>query len=415
MSNRARIVPKIEESKKGRGGSANEFSVELPPFRAGGATVRRRKLCDAMKRLRIETILLGIGAVSVLLVGGCRTPEKRSDADAPPPRPTMAHCASRSEPGVPLDSGPFCLDADTDARSYGARARAPLDGVCTELFNGECELYRRFGLHRVDSFAYVARDDVARRISVVRSDFDSVLGAYGFFQRRVVGDDHPLRATSVPIDVGAGAALGAGVLYARDGASVFELVFTSEDDPPEVIERESKGPLVALARALVAASPVPVPTPRLVEVLTECPHVARSGGPGDGCAGRSRPVPFGVRVEEGLLLGRVRTARFLDLVLESPHRGTFRGLVVEQRDPKAARDLLTEVVRQPLGEKWDSTKTKTIRVTREDAEPEDWVLGVEGRFLVGVGPDSRSARPMERARIASELTELRARVTRFEE
>lgn len=345
----------------------------------------------------------------------CRSPERKADAEPPPPAPTVAHCAARSDLGLPLESVGFCLDADSDVRTYGARTRAPLEGVCTELFNGECELYRRFGLNRVESFSYVERENVGRRITVVRSDFDASLGAYGFFQRRVVGDDHPLRVATKLVDVGARGALGAGVLYVWSGASVLELIFTSDEEPPQVIERIAGAPLVALATGLVHAGRPATPSPRLLELVEGCRSARgpRTDGPRAeaDCAG-SQPVPFGVRVEEGLLFGRVRTTRFLTSVLESPSGGTFREIVVEQRDARAARDLLSEILRQPLGERWDPTKTRKLRVTREDAEPEDWTLAVAGRYLVAVGPDPTSPRPLPAAALDGEIVKAAAKLTR---
>ena len=54
----------------------------------------------------------------------------------------------------PRVAGDYCIDPNGDAKTFGESAAQPLDAVC-DLFDGECEVYKSFGLKRVVTVQYV--------------------------------------------------------------------------------------------------------------------------------------------------------------------------------------------------------------------------------------------------------------------
>jgi len=102
---------------------------------------------------------------------GC---DKKGDArdDRGPPPPSAAPSAGPAHPDlcaggggqdtdtvsapfVPRTVGTFCLDPQGEPKTYGDKGKLSMDDVCTTAFDGECELYKRFGLDRVVVLRYV--------------------------------------------------------------------------------------------------------------------------------------------------------------------------------------------------------------------------------------------------------------------
>src|SRR5580692_8784186 len=99
----------------------------------------------------------------------------KSDATpgaAPPPPPASATamagaCASgggtdgdaTSAPFFPrlVKAGPidYCIDPQSEVRAFGEKAKLTLEDVCTSAVDGECEVYKRYGLKRFVSLRYI--------------------------------------------------------------------------------------------------------------------------------------------------------------------------------------------------------------------------------------------------------------------
>src|SRR5690606_30725455 len=113
----------------------------------------------------------------------------------------------------PRTSGAYCVDPNGEVRAYGESASGTLDEVCTQLFDGECEVYKGFGLKRVVTLRYVDGKGSPASINVNLSRFADREGAYGFFTKRVVGDSDPVEATTQKLEAGGAGALGSGIAY----------------------------------------------------------------------------------------------------------------------------------------------------------------------------------------------------------
>jgi hypothetical protein len=176
---------------------------------------------------------------------GCNKEEKKVGGDQPPPPPTSSAsptagggpCANGggenkdpvSSAYFPRKSGAYCLDPEGEVKTYGEKGKLSMDEVCTKAFDGECEVYKRFGLKRVVTLRYVDGSGAPSSVEVVLSQFPDAGGAYGMFTKRVVADGDPANASTKPFPAGAAAAMGKSNAYVWKGPYLAELTFVTED------------------------------------------------------------------------------------------------------------------------------------------------------------------------------------------
>ncbi|MDP9002232.1 MAG: hypothetical protein M3O46_19235 [Myxococcota bacterium] len=224
-------------------------------------------------------------------LGAC---DKKGDArdDRPPPPPTSiasAHadlCAEGggldtdaiSAPFFPrlierADGRPYCLDPQSEPKTYGDKAKLSMDEVCTTAFDGECEVYKSFGLERVVVARYVDGNGAPNSVEVNLSRFATQDGAYAMFTKRVVADGDPARASVKPMAAGAAAATSSSNAYVWRGQYLVELTFVTEDTKmtPADMSRANEQSTGAIAKDIggrlpggsglpAAATVLPVPS-----------------------------------------------------------------------------------------------------------------------------------------------------------
>src|SRR4030095_10877604 len=99
---------------------------------------------------------------------GCKKQDKQNDEErgvAPPPIAASKPGACSGGGGTPTDNvsaaffprtvEDYCIDPHGDMRAYGQNAAGTLGDVCTQLFDGECEVYKSYGLERVVTLRYI--------------------------------------------------------------------------------------------------------------------------------------------------------------------------------------------------------------------------------------------------------------------
>jgi hypothetical protein len=194
-------------------------------------------------RLGSPCKLAAVVALLSLAIGCDKKGDARDDHPSPPPPPepvASAHadvCAGGgaqdtdavSAPFVPRAAGGFCLDPQGEPKTYGAQGKLSMDEVCTTAFDGECEVYKRFGLDRVVVVRYVDGTGAPNSVEVNLSRFATPEGAYAMFTKRVVADGDPARATVKPLAAGAAGATSSSNAYVWRGAYLAELTFVTED------------------------------------------------------------------------------------------------------------------------------------------------------------------------------------------
>ncbi len=129
----------------------------------------------------------------------------------------------------PRTAAGFCIDPAAVEKTYGEGGKFTMDEVCTTAFDGECEVYKRFGLKRVVALRYVDGSGAPASVEINLSTFADAAGALGMYTKRVVADGDPAKATVKPLDAGGYGAIGKSNAYVWKGAHLIELTFNTED------------------------------------------------------------------------------------------------------------------------------------------------------------------------------------------
>jgi len=232
--------------------------------------------------------------------------EKVEQGSAPPPVASSKPGACTSGGGTVADAvssayfprvaGSYCIDPNGDARTYGEAAKGTLETVCTELLDGECEVYKNYGLKRVVTLRYVDGAGSPGTVNVITSRFASAEGAFAFFTKRIIADGDPADGTPKELPAGAEGALGTGIAYIWRGELVAELSYANELETPDQIKVTSAKVLPELARQIGDhlpgdVNPLPavrlLPTERLVPMGISYAHRDALGvaGLGSGAIG----------------------------------------------------------------------------------------------------------------------------------
>lgn len=305
------------------------------------------------------------------MLAGCSRDEERGQA---PPAPVVRAAnvcegAARAPVvGLPARVGQFCVDPNSDVRRYGAFGSSPLDGVCVELFNGECEVYKSYGLEGVKTLRYVDSGGGPVTVNVVVSSFRRSTGAYGFFTRRILGDGHPSQVTVKPLQVQGRAVAGVGTVIVWRGKDVVELTYVSDEATPEEIETQGLKVLEPMARAVSEELVGDVEPERAVRFLETL-----------------GADTLGVSVHVEGMMGVSGTGPGA-LGYYSKGATPHRIVVAERRDKAGAEDLLGLLRRSGPGKKLKGSDVIELRQTREGAAPETWYLRRNDDAVLAVGP-----------------------------
>nr|PZN25943.1 MAG: hypothetical protein DIU78_09105 [Pseudomonadota bacterium] len=320
----------------------------------------------------------------VVVLAACKKSPDPNEGAAPPPPPVASSqpgaCASGggsvkdpvSAPHLPRIAGEYCIDPHGEVKTFGEQAGAPLEAVC-DLFDGECEIYKRFGLERVVTLQYIDGQGSPGTVAVTLSRFDSPEAAYGFFTKRVVADGDPLEAAPAPLDAGAAAALGTGMATVYRGEMVAELRYVHELESPEQLKASSARVLPVIAKALGERLPGEKTVPAAVARLPE-----------------ANRVPSGVHYEYRDLFGVSGAGRgAFGFYVDGKQR--YRALVGIRGDEEAAKDTLHTLSRlegahRIKGAGYDA---HVVKVRESDGAPKaEWVVGRVGNVVAGVGDEA---------------------------
>jgi hypothetical protein len=212
------------------------------------------------------------------LSGACaKSDDAKNDRQPPPPPPAVGSSAHADVCGVgggldtdsvsasfiPRVEGGYCLDPQGEPKTYGAQGKFTMEEVCTTAFDGECEVYKRFGLDRVVVLRYVDGTGAPNSVEVNLSRFSTSDGAYAMFTKRVVADGDPARATVKAAALGAVGATSSSNAYVWRGSYLVELTFVTEDTKmtPEQMAAQNEQSTGVIARDIGAKLPGPTDLP----------------------------------------------------------------------------------------------------------------------------------------------------------
>src|SRR5262245_45994067 len=184
-------------------------------------------MTPAMFQERIGRVL---GCVTLLLLSslaflGCKEDKPKPTPPPPPPSAGVgtvaAACATGGGALTDPVSAPFfartvdgyCIDPQGEIRTYGEKGKLSMDEVCTTAFDGECEVYKNFGLKRLVTLHHVDGAGKGGSGEVNLSQFADAAGAYGMFTLRVVAGDPAEPSTPKVLPAGTAGAIGTGRAY----------------------------------------------------------------------------------------------------------------------------------------------------------------------------------------------------------
>ncbi len=224
-------------------------------------------------------------AGSLLLAIGCdkEKGEKPKGGDVPPPVPSAPASASQgpsacasgggtvgdsvSAAFFPRVAGGYCVDPQGEVKTYGEKGKFSMDEVCTTAFDGECEVYKRFGLKRVVSLHYVDGSGKGGTVEINVSQFADMPGAYGMFTMRVVAGDPADPSSPRTLAAGGGGAIGTGRAYVWRGQHLVELQYNNETESPEQLAKSSEAILSTLGKDIGSKLPGSTDAPKSAMAL----------------------------------------------------------------------------------------------------------------------------------------------------
>lgn len=327
-----------------------------------------------------------LAALATLSLAACDPKPDEHHGPPPPPPPTArpAACAngggkiadSASAPFFPASAGGFCVDPNGGDKAFGESAPLTIDHIC-DLFDGECEIYKGYGVRRVVEARYVDGGGTPATIDVHLSRFSSTEGAYAMFTRRVVGDGDPADdATPRAVDGGGAAALGLGNAYLWRGLYLAELTYNNETAAEAAIKTASEKLLPPLVKEMGAKLPGETGLPPSAAAL-----------PKDGL------IPLGVRFITKDLLGVEGIgAGAFGYYRAAGKRWRLASLL--RADADQAKDVITTLTKLPGAAREKNLAEGAVRVMRKDGEgaPVEWVFARAGKTVMGIGDEARVLR-----------------------
>ena len=331
---------------------------------------------------------------------GCRKDSPTAPQGSPPPPPADsapkpgACAAGGGQVGDPATAAFFprvaagyCVDPNGETRVFGEGGKLSMDAVCTDAFDGECEVYKRFGLKRVVHLRYVDGAGSPGSVEIYLSQFPGADGAYAMLTKRIVADSDPAESAPRPLDAGAVGAIGTGRAYVWKGSYLAEIQYTNEQETPAQMKASSDRVLTPIAKELGSKLPGPGTLPPAAAALPQADLVRL------GIAFAPKDV-LGV---DGAGPGAVGFYKAADK--------RWRVLSVARDDADQAKDVL-----KTFGKLKGATEEKGIGdgavrfvLGGKDAPKVEWFVARAGKSLFGVGDEeyllSTQTSPAERDKL----------------
>ncbi|HVU01753.1 MAG TPA: DUF6599 family protein [Polyangiaceae bacterium] len=321
------------------------------------------------------------------LLPGCKRDRDADDLGAAPPPPAPSAkpglCAEGGgTPGDPTSAaffprvvGDYCVDPHGETRAYGEGAKGTLDDVCIQQLDGECEVYKSYGLRRVVTLRYADGKGSPGAVAVTLSRFAAKEGAYGFFTKRVVADGDPADVTLKEIPGGTSAALGSGIAYVYRGEYLAELSYTNETESPDQMRASGKQILPGIAQGIGDKLPGDISLPPSVLDLP-----------------KDHRLPMGTSYLMSDVLGIASLGgAALGYYKDGDRR--YRVLVLSRSDDASATDVLETLKKVDHAStlKEQPFPALAFENQHDDAAPRtEWIAGRAGKKVFLVGDDELS-------------------------
>jgi hypothetical protein len=340
-----------------------------------------------------------LGVLSLVVLGtlaGCKDDGSGMHGDNPPPPLPSAPAAGGSAKvspcgsnGAPLKdavsaaifpqaAGGYCLDPNADATIYGDKEQHTMDEVCTKQFDGECEIYKKFGVRRVVTLRYIDGSGSQNSVAVLLDKFADAGGAYAMFTTRVVAGGDPAETTVKPLAAGAVGAVGSTNAYVWRGEYLVELSFASDDPSmtPATMTRLGSAACAAIGKAIGEKLP---PAPNALPDLQALP--------------KAEEIPLGVSYEIKDALG----VTGLGAAAIGYYKGAtkrYRIVSIVREDADHARDAMKVLKSRPGSLPMKDISDEAAAVTIQEAADlpkADYIFARKGNAIFGVGDEVLSA------------------------
>lgn len=333
-------------------------------------------------------VLVALAGCALLVSACSKKAEKVEQGSAPPPvassKPGV--CASGggtvsdaiSAPFFPRVAAGYCIDPNGEARTFGEAAKGTLETVCTELLDGECEVYKNYGLKRVVTLRYVDGAGSSGTVNVTASRFATTEGAYAFFTKRVVADGDPADGAPKEIAAGGEGALGTGIAYVWRGEVVAELSYSNELETPDQIKASSAKVLPELAQKIgdqLTGEVNALPSVRLLPQINL--------------------VPMGISYQHRDALGIAGLGSGAVGFYQSATE-RYRVVGLARADEDSAKDVIGTLKKLPGAKVQKDLGFDAVLFTTREAEgaPQaEWLAGRNGSKVVIVGDEPLKLKP----------------------
>ncbi len=333
--------------------------------------------------MKIRTSLL-VG-MSLLSLAACHSKKNKLAAEhgaAPPPIQSSRPGACASGGGTVSDKASaaffprtvagYCIDPNGQTRTYGAKAKEGLDKVCTELFDGECEVYKSYGLKRVVTLRYIDGKGSPGTVTVNLSRFGSREGAYGFYTKRVVADSDPADNAPSKLVAGGAGALGTGIAYVWRGEYVAEISYVNENEAPDQVKKSSDRLLPPFAKEIGDKLPGDKALPQAAAALPVEQRVSQ-----------------GIRFDFKDVLGIQGAGPGAEGFYKQGDK-RWRDFVIVRTDEASAKDVMKTLDKLPGAKRVKKQPYDMVTFARraDDSSPRiEWIAGRKGARVYGVGDE----------------------------
>jgi len=316
-----------------------------------------------------------------LLTALCSCDRDEPPSTAPARSAPSSACASPARVNdsasaalLPRRAGGYCVDPAGSDRAYGEGSQQGIDGIC-DLFDGECETYKRFGVRRLVEARYVAASGEESTIDVYLSRYASSKHAYAMFSHRVVGDDDPARTRAPrPLEVRGAGALGLNNAIVWRGAFLVELTYSDPSADVKALEQKASAALPPLVAALDDKLAGTTDPPAAVRLLPT-----------------EHRLPLGVRYQlDGVLGIEGAGSGAYGYYRQGERRWRVLGAV--RPEPASARDLLRTIAALPGATEQKNLGDGAVRVVHQmsKASPQtEWIAARQGSRVIAVGDEER--------------------------
>jgi hypothetical protein len=332
----------------------------------------------AIRRLLLTVVLASMA--------GCKD-EPKSQGTPPPPPPTVLPSANACAAGggtvadapssafFPRKVASYCIDAQSDVKSFGDKGKLGINSLCDTALDGGCEEYKKFGVSRTVIVRYVDGGGPGS-VEIMLSQFKSD-GAFTIFTNRLAAEIDPADAMAMkPLPAGAPgalAAMGTGKAYVWRGAYFLELTYSNDQETPEQMKKSSEVILTALAKDIGGKLPDDPAIPVSAKALPDAER-----------------LPNGVLYYPKDVMGVANAGAG---AVGYYQRGTRRyRLVAAQRDDAeqakdAFRTLKARAGAMPVANLADDASFFVVPGPAGTPATE-WVLARKGNLVVGIGDES---------------------------